>query len=81
MVCVSAILLVDRLAPLDQQKDPIVQILVTCQQESGDSHWRQATDMDLSRHLMDKAPCIICGGFHFIGGTTYVRESPSIQFS
>ena len=63
MVCVSDILLVDRLAPLGQQKDPIVQIFVSCQQKFGDSYWRQVTDMDLSRHLMDKAPCIKCRGF------------------
>ena len=66
MVCAHAILLLDCHARLGQQKDPVVQILASCQQEFGDSFWRQAANLVLSRHPMDIAPCIICGGFHFI---------------
>ena len=69
MVCVRAILLVDCRARLDQQKDPVVQIPAPCQQKFGDSFWRQAAILDLSRHLMNKAPCSVCGGFCFIGGS------------
>jgi hypothetical protein len=65
MICGRAILLADCRARWGQQKDPVVQIPAPCQQEFGDSFWRQAAILDLSRHLMDKAPCRICGGFHF----------------
>ena len=63
MVCVSDILFVDGLALLGQQKDPILQILVSCHHKFGDSFPRQATEMDLSRLLDIKAPCSFCGGF------------------
>jgi len=63
MICGRAILLLDCRAHLDQQKDPVVQISASCQQEFGESFWRQAANLDLSRHLMDKAPCSVCGGF------------------